>query len=332
MDSSIIPLHIFHYIKTFLCLLLIISNISHFTFAAIALNGRINARPYDGFQFLEPALIPTGNYISLSGIMPSIVSNSTSSLPNSPAQDELITTILNVLDGLLTSPASSSKPISARRRRRRRAAGIIPSSSSGIRPLTTIRIPMGIFISDQSSDVQHDALLQQPGASKARLTSGLSRVIQRLRQSADSGGRQRGTFNYARTFNGLAPVEPVYIPRGYFIPLTPLLSGKQELPPTEASRPFAGIQPLTLTQLAGGIFIPHRMPALPNDIPSQIVPPGSEVFPEFPADAGDLFGEEDIEHLLNNGGHSAENIDEPVPTLPLSMTSTRQQRRPGEQP
>jgi hypothetical protein len=106
----------------------------------------VHARAYDGFQYLEPVLIPVGTYIALESI-PTLFNFSNhqggSSGFNLPA----------LLNDIVESEIGQEEE-DAQEKSIKRSAGIQGLQApikglAGIRPLSTTRLPMGIFIPDR---------------------------------------------------------------------------------------------------------------------------------------------------------------------------------------
>jgi hypothetical protein len=228
---------------------------------------RINAKEYDGFQALEAALIPIGSYLQLNDI------------PHAPTsivrpindKDDTGDVANGGLSGLVNSiiAAETSQSMSPKQRMVRQEAA--KRWLAGIIPLRASRLPMGIFIPEQ----EHGGLVSPLNTIRAKITAGVKKVFRKLQKLVT----RRESFNYVRTFNGLSPLEAVFIPRGYFIPLTAVSSYMGGLTETNttnsssvaAAKSIAGIQPLDSVLLPGGVFIPLSMSALPT-LPSQLFP------------------------------------------------------------
>lgn len=251
-----------------------------YTHAAIASKGKLQARTYDGFQSMEPVLLPAGTFIPIPGVTgPAGASATSTTLAPGKSSTEVAEIIASALNAILAIEVPQGN-------NQQNVPSLVARTSTlpaGIQPLSILRLPMGIFIpGDSANGSQTTPQL----ALKTQITLGLRKAFERLRYSVATGGRNRLTFNYVRTFEGLVPIQPVFIPKGYLIPMSgkiarSTLGGSvrqdslDEFTTTPVSQP-GGIVALPVTQLPGGIFIPHRMPKLPTDLPPQIVPPGNQ--------------------------------------------------------
>lgn len=266
---------------------------------------RVRAIAYDGFQFLQPVLIPAGSFIALPDITINVGLSETTTKRSangattpSSVNAELEEVIANIIEDL-KAPGKDN---------RLRTNGLKPSLSAprrsvfpgGIRPLTATRMPMGIYIPAKPSNSDQSSTLQQPKSAKSKLAAGLRKEVHRLRTLLENGGKSRRDFSYTRTFAGLTPFQSVYIPRGYLIPLTAIqipaaeTSGKQEsfdvvaangvdlttstsapVVVETSSKGLSGIIPLEITYLPDGLFIPSEMSSLPDGLPDQIFSTGT---------------------------------------------------------
>ncbi|OQV19527.1 hypothetical protein BV898_06514 [Hypsibius exemplaris] len=245
-------------------------------------HGRNRAKRYDGFQPLEAALIPQGSYVKLNSLSayhsPSLQSfQSRPSLQQIDDDGALDVIIDQILASETKTPANPEKRSAIQTASKRWLAGIVPLQAN--------RLPMGIFIPEETAEVRGTPT----STKRAKITLGIRRIFRKLRKLSLKRG---ATFDYLRTFNGLSPLDAVLIPRGYFIPLTSLSSWTGA---AVVAKPFnstgkpspimlgrrkrfvAGIEPLDSVLLPGGIFIPHRMAGLPELPPQILIPAGGGV-------------------------------------------------------
>ena len=252
---------------------------------------RINAKNYDGFQPLDAALVPQGVYIKLSNIPSYHAASSSYAQPGgvgqsyTEADNENDSDLMNnLISNIVNAPASS------RLAKGQRAANLVAAKRlwAGIVPLQANRMPMGIFIPEDTEKGFGGARARTV---REKIATGVRKVFAKLRRLSLKRG---ASFDYVRTFNGLSPLEAVFIPSGYYVPLSslagytagpsglvakPYNSSVGEATTTESKpgrrkRFVAGIEPLDSVLLPGGVFIPTRMSGLPALPPQVLIPPG----------------------------------------------------------
>lgn len=145
---------------------------------------------------------------------------------------------------------------------------------AGIVPLRSMRLPMGIFVPESAAD---DILASTNTSTRIRkkVSASVRKVVRRLQTEVSAVKDNRRAFQYRRAFNGLSPLEAVYIPRGYYIPLTSLTNGLSGHSVHSAKaivdlNSLSGIKPLDVVSLPGGVFVPHRMNGFPDLLPDII--------------------------------------------------------------
>ena len=240
------------------------------TFASVS--GRV--KQYQGFTPWEAALVPAGTFLALSEVAHNLPGFPASLKPSSlDAQldaDAAQAIVQSVVDELSAGVRKVGRPA------KRYMAGIVP--------LTGMRLPMGIFVPQSAAE----DILASSNTTRRKVAASMRKVVRRLQTDVAAVSLKRRSFVYKRAFNGLAPLEAVYIPRGYYIPLTSLSSGLSSgrsrysslsamAPPQHSAKALvnfnslSAIKPLDVVPLPGGIFVPHRMNGYP-DLPSEIVP------------------------------------------------------------
>ncbi|OQV19522.1 Angiotensin-converting enzyme [Hypsibius exemplaris] len=267
---------------------------------------RIEARVYDGFQYLEPCLIPVGTYIALE-VLPQQV-NLTS---NSSGLAEIVQ---QIVESEIGDTADQDSEKSARSLQRANFAGLFAKEPikglAGIRPLSTTRLPMGIFVPDKylskmlyenadygeedgAASADEKAPEEDPPMQKAHLKiyRGVRRIVGKIKRARREGPTK---FDYNATFPGLTPYEAVYIPQGLFVPLS-AIPGKRSAvrgaPSTNTY--FDGITALSVMSFAPGVFVPHKLSSMPP-LPGNVIP--------SPPNHGGVTGkpEADVDHEINN--------------------------------
>ncbi|GAU93186.1 hypothetical protein RvY_05164 [Ramazzottius varieornatus] len=258
-----------------------------------------HAKKFDGFQYLDPVLIPVGTYIALD----SIPSNYTLYHHGGNSSFDLGSLVADIVETEIGDAEEEAKELSPRAR----AASLFDNAPikglAGIRPLSTTRFPMGIFIPDRlvnetltggadplAAGIEPEGKIAR--AVQLKVFRGIRKVVTKLKSLArQRQSRPQQPLDYNATFGGISPFEAVYLPSGLFIPLSEIPGRKSALLYRAAASTsmFEGIRPLNVMQVFPGVFIGHSLTTLPS-LPPSVVP----VPPPIAPDSGDEEEEEDV--------------------------------------
>lgn len=142
-----------------------------------------------------------------------------------------------------------------------------PKTLAGIRPLTTVMIPVSVYVSDQSSDGKSArAIIGKESfrtVAKLKIANGMKKIFQTLRTATAARKAGRPGVEFDETFKNMASMEAFYVPKGILIPISGISGGS-------AVAGLGGIRPLSTLRIPAGIFIPSRPKELPDLPPSDI--------------------------------------------------------------
>ena len=226
----------------------------------LKIDARTNVRVFDGFQNLDAALIPAGTFITLKdiGLSSNPTPSATTTSPNVDSDEQLIKDLLLLIPEIQNEEIMMSPPEKR--------------LNAGIKPITTIALPVGLFIPfDRPAVLSKMKDESVKNWVKTKLRYGIRKVIRKLKLIIRE--KNKKAFDYSRTFNGLTPLEAVYIPPGYFVPFAAVSdvlgnnSGNGTISGVTIPTYFSGLSPLTARQLPGGVFVPKAMGDLP-DLPN----------------------------------------------------------------
>ncbi|OQV19523.1 hypothetical protein BV898_06510 [Hypsibius exemplaris] len=249
---------------------------------------KLKAVPYEGFQYLEPCLLPAGTYIALETLP--VVFNETDTYNGNIAGLDLFDIVNEIVQTELSQSVQREigmgklLHLSGRQRQQTPPVDLVPDSQS-VHLLLSMRLPMGIFIPDTYLTTQAaadggeevddaDASYSTPTpammlfdiekASKnaqQKIFRGIRRIVGRLKSLV----RQLPLpLSYNTTFPGLKPYETIYVPHGLFVPLS-AIPGR---PGVNSTLPPEGVAALSIIVLGPGVFIPRGLVvAAPGSVP-----------------------------------------------------------------
>ncbi|OQV19524.1 hypothetical protein BV898_06511 [Hypsibius exemplaris] len=173
---------------------------------------KLKAVPYEGFQYLEPCLLPAGTYIALETLP--VVFNETDTYNGNIAGLDLFDIVNEIVQTELSQSVQREigmgklLHLSGRQRQQTPPVDLVPDSQS-VHLLLSMRLPMGIFIPDTYLTTQAAAdggeEVDDADASYSTPTPAMMVFL-----------------FYNTTFPGLKPYETIYVPHGLFVPLSAL--------------------------------------------------------------------------------------------------------------